>query len=192
MCALEELTREDIELFWPSLAAIDFGPRQISQAFDSQERLGKTLDVEFAKDFRAGLDHANYALEASQNQLTDKHGNSISDPRAYIYASLARDGYYTAPKGYVSVETQRMRDRIARKEEEAKAFQQLQEAEKKAAEAELYKGFDAMLEEGEANSLYCILRERLPSVARRGEAQKLAGFVSAMRHEYKKHVQGEN
>ena len=50
--------------------------------------------------------------------MRDKQGQPVADPCAWVYRSLASQGYYRRPAGYVSAEEQAERDAI----EEAKAL----------------------------------------------------------------------
>jgi DNA-binding MarR family transcriptional regulator len=163
------LSRDDIAFFWPELAAIDFGPSQLRQIFERLEQQGKEADTELCASVRDGLTHADAALAMAGGTLTDQHGNGVADPRAYIFRALAKDGYYAAPKGYVSPETQRMRDKAEQAKAEAearKAMEKALEEQAAAAKAEAFQAWRAGLDPGELESL----RASAPGHAKKGPA----------------------
>lgn len=101
---------QTFELTWPHLHRAGFGPEQIEQARQNLAAQNKPADR-----LVRGLDHAKWELE--HGCMTDKDGNPVADPCFWVFASLARTGYYRRPVGYVSPEEQAARDA----EQEAKA-----------------------------------------------------------------------
>ncbi len=145
---LLKLSEEDIGFYWSDLAKIGFGTGQIRQIHERLEKLGRVVDAELSASITQGLTHANAALVLSDGILTDHKGTPIANPRAYIFASLARDGYYTAPKGYLSPNVCRLKD----------------EAEQNRLFAEAQKELNAQKTaklEAESESTYCQWREGL-------------------------------
>lgn len=177
---LRHLTGEEFEMYWPGLAQIGFGCRQIQQALQQLIAQGQAMTDDFAKGLRASLDHADFAVSAPEG-LRDRHGTTVANPSGYIYRALARDGYYAAPKGYVSPTAQRAADEAARLVKEAEAEAALQQARRDAAEQKIESELTELLREGETSELYRQLRDSLPELARRGEKDQGAGFVAAMR-----------
>ena len=104
------LSSERITLTWPNLARAGFGREQLEQIAAALAELGKSADKVLS-----GLDHAEWEL--ASGAMRDKDGQSVLDPCAWVFRSLARTGYYRRPKGYVSPEEQAERDA----EEEARA-----------------------------------------------------------------------
>ncbi len=164
---LVSLTAEDIAFYWPQLAAIDFGVSQIRQIFDRLQKQGRAIDSTLTDSVRQGLTHADAALDLAGGQLMDNKGNPVADPRAYVFRALARDGYYAAPKGYVSPEAQRLKDEAeqARLLAEAKKTLTLQqEAQKEAEQGAAYETWRNSLTEGEMDEI----QSKAPTHARKG------------------------
>ncbi|MFI3272854.1 MAG: hypothetical protein R3Y11_12270, partial [Pseudomonadota bacterium] len=149
---LLSLNSEDIAFSWPNLAMIDFGESQIRQIFERLVKLGKD-PLACTESVRQGLSHADAAL--SLGKLMDHKGVEVTDPRAYIFRALARDGYYAAPKGYVSPEAQRLRDETQRVHDEAEQARLLSEAQKCLAEQQ------AAVQTQQAEDTYTLWRSQL-------------------------------
>jgi len=105
-----------LQTSWPTLARAGFGLEQIEQIHAALAQLGKSPDR-----IVQGLDHAEWEL--AEGKMLDKQGQSVADPCAWVYRSLASQGYYRRPAGYVSAEEQAERDAI----EEAKALARTRE-----------------------------------------------------------------
>lgn len=93
-------------LNWPTLVAAGFGPEQVRQVAEALAAAGRD-----AGQVRAGLDRAEWEL--AQGAMTDKAGQPVADPAAWVFRSLARTGTYRRPKGYISPEEQAARDAAA-------------------------------------------------------------------------------
>ena len=100
-----------LQTSWPTLARAGFGLEQIEQIHAALAQLGKSPDR-----IVQALDHAEWEL--AEGKMLDKQGQPVADPCAWVYRSLASQGYYRRPAGYVSAEEQAERDAI----EEAKAL----------------------------------------------------------------------
>jgi hypothetical protein len=164
---LVDLTAEEIGFYWPHLAAIDFGPSQIRQIFERLQKQGRTIDETLTDSVRQGLTHADAALEITGGQLMDNKGNFVVDLRAYVFRALARDGYYAAPKGYVSPEAQRLKDAAEQARIEAEAKKALvlqQEAQKKVEQGAVYEEWRNSLSEENLEKI----RNNAPAHARTG------------------------
>ena len=111
------ISLETLQTSWPTLARAGFGLDQIKQIHNALDQLGKSADR-----IVQGLDHAEWEL--AQGKMTDKAGQSVADPCAWVYRSLASQGYYRRPVGYVSAQEQAERDA----EDEAKALARRREA----------------------------------------------------------------
>lgn len=105
-----------LQTSWPTLARAGFGLEQIEQIHAALAQLGKSLDR-----IVQGLDHAEWEL--AEGKMLDKQGQPVADPCAWVYRSLASQGYYRRPAGYVSAEEQAERDAI----EEAKSLTRTRE-----------------------------------------------------------------
>lgn len=110
------ISHEALETSWPTLARAGFGLNQIEQIHAALAQLGKSPDR-----IVQGLDHAEWEL--AEGKMLDKQGQPVADPCAWVYRSLASQGYYRRPAGYVSAEEQAERDAI----EEAKALTRTRE-----------------------------------------------------------------
>lgn len=110
------ISLETVQTAWPSLAKAGFGPEQIEQIHAALAQLGKP-----AERVVQGLDHAEWEL--AEGKMLDKTGQPVADPCAWVYRSLAGQGYYRRPAGYVSAEEQAERDAIV----EAKALARTRE-----------------------------------------------------------------
>lgn len=104
------ISSERIAMTWPNLHRAGFDREQFEQIIAALAELGKPVDKVVGS-----LDHAEWEL--TQGAMRDKEGQSVLDPCAWVFRSLARTGYYRRPKGYVSPEEQAARDA----EEEARA-----------------------------------------------------------------------
>ena len=105
------ISLETLQTAWPNLARKGFGLEQISQIEKILTEQGKGLTRVVQ-----GLDHAEWELE--NGKMVDKSGQPVADPCSWVYRSLARDGYYRRPKGYISPQEQAEKD----DEAEAKAL----------------------------------------------------------------------
>ncbi len=86
-----------------------------------------------------GLYHADWELE--RGLMRDKEGREISSPVNWVFASLAKFGYYRRPEHYVSPEEQ------AKLDAEAEA-KRLLEANRRAREAQFEAWKAGLGEEG--------------------------------------------
>lgn len=111
------ISLKTLETSWPTLARAGFGLDQIEQIHASLAQLGKTADR-----IVQGLDHAEWEL--AEGKMLDKQGQPVADPCAWVYRSLASQGYYRRPAGYVSAEEQAERDAA----EEGRALAKSREA----------------------------------------------------------------
>ncbi|MFI3271457.1 MAG: hypothetical protein R3Y11_05030 [Pseudomonadota bacterium] len=164
---LLKLSKEDILFYWPDLAKIDFGPSQISQIYDKLTKLGRVIDAELTASITQGLTHANAALAFGDGTLRDHKGNPIANPRAYVFIALARDGYYTAPKGYLSPQACRLRDKAEQNRLFLEAQKELKAQEMAIQEVErenVYSQWRNRLSEEELSDL----RLKAPSHAKKG------------------------
>ena len=93
------ISSETLQTSWPSLARAGFGLEQIEQIQAALAQLGKSPDR-----IVQGLDHAEWEL--AEGKMFDKQGQPVADPCAWVYRSLASQGYYRRPVGYVSAEEQ--------------------------------------------------------------------------------------
>ena len=100
---LEELTEEDISFHWPTLARGGFGTAQIRQIC---QRLHK-IAIPTTRILQ-GLAHAEW--EMSHGTRKDAKGNPIEKPANWVFETLARQGYYPRPAGYISPQEQAERD----------------------------------------------------------------------------------
>lgn len=104
------ISLETIRLTWPNLARLGFGSDQVDQIAANLGAVGKSTERVVQ-----GLDHAEWEL--ANGKMTDKDGQPVADPCAWVFQALARTGYYRRPAGYVSPEEQADLDAAA----EAKA-----------------------------------------------------------------------
>ncbi len=127
---LEELTEEDISFHWPTLARDGFGTAQIRQIC---QRLHK-IDIPTTRILQ-GLTHAEW--EMAYGTRKDSKGNPIEKPAHWVFETLARQGYYPRPAGYVSPQEQAERDAAEEKARFAAAHEARKEAEYEAWAAQL-------------------------------------------------------
>ena len=97
------ISTKTLETSWPSLAQTGFGQNQIEQIERALAEQGKTTDRVIQ-----ALDHAEWEL--AEGRMMDKAGQPVADPCAWVFRSLASQGYYRRPAGYVSPEEQAERD----------------------------------------------------------------------------------
>jgi len=135
---LNQLTDEDIAFFWPKLHQSGFGAHQVQQIVQRLSKVDKKADKVIQ-----GLDHAEWELD--QGKMTDKEGNPVGNPCSYVFSSLAREGYYRRPAGYISPEEQAELDA----KEEADRLQQLGKEKKESQ----FKAWKANLPEEELNQI---------------------------------------
>lgn len=100
---LLSLSDADIGFHWPNLANYGFGARQIKQIVTQLHKANKTREHVFR-----GLDYIEFEIE--HDQLIDKEGNKVGKVCDWAYRSLAANGYYRQPEGYISPEEQADRD----------------------------------------------------------------------------------
>ena len=142
---LEELTEEDISFHWPTLARDGFGTAQIRQICQRLHKIGiPTTRI------LQGLIHAEW--EMVHGIRKDSKGNPIEKPAHWVFGTLARQGYYPRPAGYISPQEQAERDA----EEERKRFAAAHEARKDAE----YEAWAVQLTPQEREH---IVRERSPT-----------------------------
>lgn len=110
------ISLETLQTSWPSLVQAGFGQNQIEQIERALAEQGKTTDRVIQ-----ALDHAEWEL--AEGRMLDKAGQPVADPCAWVFRSLASQGYYRRPAGYVSPEEQAERDAA----EEAKALSKTHE-----------------------------------------------------------------
>lgn len=97
------ISQKRIEMTWPTLAAAGFGVHQLEQVEKALQELGKPTDK-----IVQSLDHAEWELE--NGRMVDKTGVPVADPCSWVFRSLARNGYYRKPSGYISSEEQALLD----------------------------------------------------------------------------------
>lgn len=97
------ISPETLQTAWPNLARKGFGLEQISQIEKTLTEQGKVLTRVVQ-----GLDHAEWELE--NEKMVDKSDQPVADPCSWVFRSLARDGYYRRPKGYISPQEQAEKD----------------------------------------------------------------------------------
>jgi hypothetical protein len=97
--SLESLTEDDIAFHWPELAGQGFGTHQIRQILHELSR--KNIGPERVMQ---GLIHAEWEL--ASGRMRDKEDKPIELPVNWVFAILARQGYYPRPQGYVSPQEQ--------------------------------------------------------------------------------------
>ena len=100
---LEALTEEDICFHWPTLARDGFGTMQIRQICQRLQKIALP-----ASRVLQGLAHAEW--EMAHGTRKDSKGNSIERPAHWVFETLAKQGYYPRPTGYVSPQEQVERD----------------------------------------------------------------------------------
>lgn len=110
------ISPETVRTSWPGLARAGFGVDQLEQIHSALAQLGKSADR-----IVQGLDHAEWEL--AEGKMLDKTGKPVADPCAWVFRSLASQGYYRRPAGYVSAEEQAELDAA----NEAKALAQSRE-----------------------------------------------------------------
>jgi hypothetical protein len=93
------LTADDISRRYPKLAAHGLCPNQIRQFVSTLEKNDFSLT-----NLLPSLDHLNWELE--NGTLIDGTGKIVVKPLGYFYNSIAQNGYYRSPNGYVSPEDQ--------------------------------------------------------------------------------------
>jgi hypothetical protein len=93
------LKNEDIIFFWPNLSKAEFSTHQIEQIVGRLSQTDKLPDRIFQS-----LDFAEWELE--NGKMTDKSGQPVNDPNSFVFNSLARNGCYRRPAGYISPEEQ--------------------------------------------------------------------------------------
>ena len=93
------ISLETLRTSWPCLARTGFGLEQLEQIHSALAQLGKSADRVVQ-----GLDHAEWEL--AEGKMLDKTGKPVADPCAWVFRSLASQGYYRRPAGYVSAEEQ--------------------------------------------------------------------------------------
>lgn len=93
------LTPDDILLRYPKLTAYGLCPNQIHQFVSTLEKNNFPLT-----NLLPSLDHLNWELE--HGTLIDGTGKIVVKPLGYFYNSIAQNGYYRSPNGYVSPEDQ--------------------------------------------------------------------------------------
>ncbi|ACV69788.1 helix-turn-helix domain-containing protein [Desulfohalobium retbaense] len=145
---LNQLTDEDIAFFWPKLHQSGFGAHQVQQIVQRLSKVDKKADKVIQ-----GLDHAEWELD--QGKMTDKEGNPVGNPCSYVFSSLAREGYYRRPSGYISPEEQAELDA----KEEADRLQQLGKEKKESQ----FKAWKANLSEEELNQILACKTHKGPT-----------------------------
>jgi len=95
-----------LQTTWPTLAKTGFGLEQLRQIVENLTALAKPTDR-----ILQGLDHIEFEL--THGELVDKEGQPVADPCSWTFRSLAQNGYYRRPKGYVSSEEQALLDQEA-------------------------------------------------------------------------------
>lgn len=127
---LEELTEEDISFHWPTLARDGFGTAQIRQICQRLHKIGiPTTRI------LQGLTHAEW--EMAHGTRKDSKGNPIEKPANWVFETLARQGYYPRPAGYISPQEQAERDAAEEKARFTAAHEARKDAEYEAWAAQL-------------------------------------------------------
>lgn len=93
------LSESDISFHWPRLAQSGFGVSQIERIVSQLNKIGKTTI-----NVLQGLHHAEWELE--HGAMLDKNKQPVAAPVDWIFVSLAKNGSYRRPQGYVSSEEQ--------------------------------------------------------------------------------------
>jgi len=119
---LLDLTEDDLKFFFPNLSATGFGTSQIKQIVQTLKKIGRDC-----KKIIRSLEHAEWEL--ANNCMLDKNGEPVKDPCSYVFLSLAREGYYRRPNGYISPEEQAIKDEQEEMERKLKALKQKEEIE---------------------------------------------------------------
>jgi len=115
------ISLETVQTSWPTLARAGFGLEQLEQIQAALAQLGKSADR-----IIQGLDHAEWELAAGK--MCDKAGQPVVDPCAWVFRSLASQGYYRRPAGYLSAEEQAEIDAKVRAEEMERALTRARES----------------------------------------------------------------
>jgi hypothetical protein len=97
------ISLETLTTCWPTLVKAGFGLDQLRQIERTLLDQGKDTSRVFQ-----GLDHAECELE--RGQMLDRDNQPVADPCSWVFAALARTGYYRRPRGYVSPEEQAAKD----------------------------------------------------------------------------------
>lgn len=115
------ISSETLQTSWPTLARAGFGPGQLDQIEAALSELGKSTERVVQ-----GLDHAEWELAGGK--MLDKTGQPVADPCAWVFRSLASQGYYRRPVGYVSAAEQAEMDAEAEAAALAKRREQARQA----------------------------------------------------------------
>lgn len=127
---LDELSEEDIAFHWPTLARDGFGTDQVRQICQRLRKIGLLPDKVLQ-----GLAHAEW--ETARGGRTDAQGKPIARPAHWVFETLARQGYYPRPAGYVSPQEQAERDAALEQTRLAEALDARLEAAQTAWTAQL-------------------------------------------------------
>ena len=119
---LEDLSEEDIAFHWPVLNRDGFGTAQIRQICHRLHKAGLAVD-----NVLPSLTYAEWDMATGNRK--DAQGNPIARPSHWVFQTLARQGYYPRPDGYVSPQEQAERDAT----EEQRRLAEAQEARFKAS-----------------------------------------------------------
>ena len=121
---LSGIDNETFKFQYQNLDKIGFGVDQLRQIISKLEGAGKTVDR-----LQIALEHANYEWGRPQQlPLSDAAGNPILKPLDYVFATLARTGYYRRPEGYISPEEQAELDQEAELRALANVRERLEQA----------------------------------------------------------------
>jgi hypothetical protein len=171
---LEALSEADIAFYWPALAQSGFGTHQIRQILQSLRKITMS-----AVHVMRGLTYANWELE--NGLMRDKEGQAVANPCSYVFMSLARNGCYRRPAGYVDPAEIAECEAIA----DAKRMQQVSEESAQAQmQAKLAEGFDQWLAGTTPEEIQRIV------VAASGDSLRMPVDV-ALRNYYRVHVVGK-
>ena len=120
-----ELTDIVIQKLWPNIAKTGFGNKNVCLILKVLKEVGRKNEY-----IVRSLDH--FEWELANGYLRAEDGNPVTDPCDRIFRSIAQNGYYRRPKGYVSPEEQAAKE----EEEEARGIREaLQRAESLRFEA---------------------------------------------------------
>lgn len=93
------LSDKDISFHWPRLAQAGFGTHQIERIIEELGKIGRSTERVLES-----LAFAEWEIE--HGTMLDRLKNAVDDPASWVFSSLARNGSYRRPQGYVSPEEQ--------------------------------------------------------------------------------------
>lgn len=114
------MSQEDFEAFWPHLARIGFSVGKACEVVEYRAARGLSCD-----SLNEGLDHADAAVKAGLDTMAKE---PVRNPLAYVYGSLAKNGYFDRPPGYLGTDERIARDARLKAEAEERARKDLEKA----------------------------------------------------------------